>query len=482
MTTKRNLLVNGYVRATQKLPNLLIIPTDINYLILAFYGSKYHVFGIGRNQYGEFALKHHHKITKKWHKLSDFSKRIQSLNDLYCGHARFLIKTEYHQIYCCGKNDRSELGLSINKHRIMKFKQLKQLETSTGPSTYNHQTDYISLISNGKMSKHSFLKTQSGKFYGIGCNHYAQFGNDDKTYEKIMSPLQLCELEDIFNGLNIIQIECGMLHSLFLTSNGTVYACGFNGLGQLGFKKSHKNDFENEYQFTPTKIPFLYDIINICCGNDHNLCVNKNNNLYVFGNNDHSQLGLGHPPIKSKIISDDKNELDIVENEERKFMFEYEKDEFEIEEQPKFVDVPTVHEFFRNKKIKSIFCGGTNAGVILMNGDFYTFGYNFWHQSIGKLLQNKYPQLLQSFDKYCKLKIVDADFGMSHTLILTNENKLYSVGNNNYCQCTNQIKQESIIWPYLISKKEIGVNDNDIIQRVIAGNLSTFVFTSTPLK
>ena len=46
----------------------------------------------------------------------------------------------------------------------MKFKQLKQLETSK----YDPKNDFISLISNGKMSKHSFLKTVRGHYYGIG--------------------------------------------------------------------------------------------------------------------------------------------------------------------------------------------------------------------------------------------------------------------------------------------------------------------------
>ena len=79
------------------------------------------------------------------------------------------------------------------------------------------------------------------------------------------------------------------------------------------------------------------------------------------------------------------------------------------------------------------------------------------------------------------LKIVDADLGMSHSLLLTNDNKLYSVGNNSYYQCSNQVHQESIMWPYLLDKDEIGIDHKTTIERMVAGALTTFVFTSAPL-
>merc|ERR1712228_46285 len=414
-------------------------------------GRKYNVFGIGKNQYGEFALKHKRKITKKWTELKDFALHIQSLKDVYCGQGRFLIMNEHHRIYCCGKNDRQELGLSLdNKPTINKFKRLKQLETST----YDPADDYISLISNGKHSKHSFLKTKSCSYYGIGVNHYAQLGNGMKTYDLLKTPTQLHEVEDVFNGIHIKQIECGMLHSLFLTNNGNVYSCGSNGLGQLGIIKTNKSNFD-EYQLTPTKVPFLYDITSICCGNDHNLCLNKEQKLWVFGSNFNHQLGLEES-------SNLENGRMIARNSE-------------------FIDVPIMHSFFKNERVKSMSCGAANSCIISMNGDLYTFGDNSWSQSIGKYAESrkhiKYPQLLQSFDAYSDLKFIDSDLGHSHSLFLTNNNKLYSVGNNNHCQCTKSTRNDIISWPYLVTRKEIGIDENHMIERVIAGWLSTFIFT-----
>ena len=224
MDTKRDVLIIGYIKTVQ--PDN-IDPHDIVYLISLFYGREYNVFGIGKNQYGEFGLKHKRKITKKWTELRDFASRIQSLDDVYCGLGRFSIRNEHHRIYCCGKNDRQELGLSLeNKSTVCKFKRLKQLETSM----YDHCGDYISIMSNGKHSKHSFLVTKNGNFYGNGVNHYAQLGNGMKTYDLIRTPTRLHAVETVFDGIYIKQIECGMLHSLFLSDNGDVYSCGYNGL------------------------------------------------------------------------------------------------------------------------------------------------------------------------------------------------------------------------------------------------------------
>ena len=43
-------------------------------------------------------------------------------------------------------------------------------------------------------------------------------------------PLQIAKLK----GVDIQSVSCGQNHSLFLSSNGTVYACGNGFYGQLG--------------------------------------------------------------------------------------------------------------------------------------------------------------------------------------------------------------------------------------------------------
>ena len=242
----------------------------------------------------------------------------------------------------------------------------------------------------------------------------------------------------------------------------------FQGLGQLGFRRAQRTDFEREYRFTPSKVPFLYGVTAIRCGSDHNLALDASGNVFAWGNNDNGQLGLGRHQQETEQVGEARS-FDLFDHEEAR-----------PKPKRKFVDVATRNEFLRDKSVVDIKCGGTNSGVLTEAGALYTFGYNFWHQSIGTAMHIAHPQLLQSFAPYSHLKVESADLGMSHTLFLTSDNELYAVGNNNYAQCSRFLSEKEVIpWPCLLSSEELGIdNDAVVIQRVIAGNLSSFIFVS----
>ena len=55
--------------------------------------------------------------------------------------------------------------------------------------------------------------------------------NEDYFHSQVIHPVHISTLEksDV-----IIDVECGVNHSLFLTQNGKVYACGWSADGQTG--------------------------------------------------------------------------------------------------------------------------------------------------------------------------------------------------------------------------------------------------------
>ncbi|KAJ5077685.1 claret isoform a [Anaeramoeba ignava] len=194
-------------------------------------------------------------------------------------------------------------------------------------------------------AKSIYLLTSNQNAYGIGSNHYGQFGFDSETLEKIEKPiLMMKNVSKIFSGnssncvflLNsnqelfgsgdnyqgqlglgesrkeedkiqkltkiqnipkgkIIDIQCGFWYSIMLIENENqnpkrkLYSCGnfrYNGLG--------KN--ENTYEFTEIKSSLFdndYDILDFSCGNVHTLILTSKGKFIVFGYNYSGQLGTG---------------------------------------------------------------------------------------------------------------------------------------------------------------------------------------------
>ena len=100
-----------------------------------------------------------------------------------------------------------------------------------------------------------------------------------------------------YDKITITEISCGGDHSLFLTSEGYVYGCGYNWSGQLGLG----NQFERK---NPTLIHKYYDntesvnynmirITEISSGLEHSLFLTSEDCVYSCGSNWNGQLGLG---------------------------------------------------------------------------------------------------------------------------------------------------------------------------------------------
>ena len=80
----------------------------------------------------------------------------------------------------------------------------------------------------------------------------------------------------------IIKIEAGSEHTLFLESNGILWCCGNNVYGQLGLG-------HNILEYVPTEIKYFIvnniKIKNIKCGERYSFALDYENKVYAWGNN-----------------------------------------------------------------------------------------------------------------------------------------------------------------------------------------------------
>ena len=94
-------------------------------------------------------------------------------------------------------------------------------------------------------------------------------------------------------GSAVVKVATGEYHSLFLTTDSTLWACGFNVYGQLG-------DGTTTNRNIPVKI--MTEMYSIAAGFGHNLIIKNDGSLWACGKNEGGHFGVGttierHTPV-----------------------------------------------------------------------------------------------------------------------------------------------------------------------------------------
>jgi alpha-tubulin suppressor-like RCC1 family protein len=124
-----------------------------------------------------------------------------------------------------------------------------------------------------------FLKSD-GSLWAMGYNGDGELG--DGTYNQTNLP------EQIVAG-NVTAIAAGAYHSLFLKRDGSLWAMGNNGDGQLG-------DGTTDHDFYNTNLPeqiVASNVTAIAGGAYHSLFLKRDGSLWAMGYNASGQLGDG---------------------------------------------------------------------------------------------------------------------------------------------------------------------------------------------
>jgi alpha-tubulin suppressor-like RCC1 family protein len=203
----------------------------------------------------------------------------------------FAASSYHHSIVCCsdgtmfsfGRNDCGQLGQG-------------DLADRKSPQLITAVPKEVIGMSCGQF--HSIIVTAGGEALVCGKNDYGQLGFESpdnvKSFTKIklpvqMSPHKLNSTSSTFMNDSVRQVCCGYYHTLLLLHNGTVLGVGRNDYGQLGL--GHSQAKINSCQV----IHGLSDksVTTITAGCYHSVAATSNGMLYMFGRNNHGQLGSG---------------------------------------------------------------------------------------------------------------------------------------------------------------------------------------------
>ncbi|KAK4700239.1 regulator of chromosome condensation, partial [Phenoliferia sp. Uapishka_3] len=190
------------------------------------------------------------------------------------GDDHFIALTSKGQVFACGNGEQNQLGrkiiqrlsiylyhlylllpsfLSFFPSFLMRVLNRYNYYSTPGHKTHGLTPERLSLrniVTVGSGSYHSFAVNQSGQVYAWGLNSFHQTGvdvEDGGWADTISSPTLVAALDPSqHGGARVVEITGGVHHSVFLFSNGEVWACGRCDGHEVGLGSNHPAMLESE--------------------------------------------------------------------------------------------------------------------------------------------------------------------------------------------------------------------------------------------
>ena len=191
------------------------------------------------------------------------------------GHS--ILLTDDNKVSIIGENFFNQLGIKSNQN-MYNF-----------VATEDERLDKITDIACGL--QHSLFLTDKGVVFGCGKSDNCQFGAVQSNYtvknftsedrsEKVV------ELETSHIPGKIIKLAAGKYHSVVLTDKYECFVVGLNRYGQCGMdlKQAELKHFKKIEFGEPTKI------VDVVCGDEHNVFLDLNGKVYANGSNKLGQV------------------------------------------------------------------------------------------------------------------------------------------------------------------------------------------------
>ena len=165
-----------------------------------------------------------------------------------------------------------------------------------GDGTYNNTNQPEQIVASNVTAiaagwEHSLFLKSDGSLWAMGHNEYGQLG--DGTSLPYYDPYFGTNQPEQIVASNVTAIAGGAAHSLFLKSDGSLWAMGWNYYGELG-----DGTYNNTNQ--PEQI-VASNVTAIAAGWSHSLFLKSDGSLWAMGDDEYGELGdgIGYPFIAS---------------------------------------------------------------------------------------------------------------------------------------------------------------------------------------
>ena len=174
-------------------------------------------------------------------------------------------------VFACGVNFYGQLGVAGTENRLVPTLVTGQLQGKT--------VVYAAVGGN-----HTLCITADGSLFGWGENTLGQLGVGDKEERRV--PTLVTGLQ----GNQVVHIAAGTKHTICTTADGSVFTWGDGYGGKLGLG----DDWSNK--LVPTQVRGELQnkaVVQVAAGDRHSICVAEDCLVYIWGSNEHGQLGVG---------------------------------------------------------------------------------------------------------------------------------------------------------------------------------------------
>jgi alpha-tubulin suppressor-like RCC1 family protein len=453
------------------------------------------IFGWGANDLGQLGNGYVNVICNK-PKVNEFLMN-EFIVDMSCGAFHSIVLTLNKELFVWGYNCIGQTGNGTEDSF-----QLTPIKLNA----FNNEI--IIAISCGFW--HSMALTDCGHVYSWGYNYFGQLGLEyTEGSHNLFKTRSFKEKEPKIVNINpenndsvfITKISCGSHHSLLLSKDGNIYSFGYNEFGQIG-----NNNLRN--QLIPRKISFSVKFIDIASHFRYNISIalSDNNIYYIWGkcgkeNNmspketqfkSLNEIFLNFNQITYKpiqIISEFEilmNSFSDNELNEKNF-----NQRNNLENDLLLLLSPNIISKYKNlnqikpnfdRKVKVDYrfierdldfpfdSIGKNSLIVTEEDKVFASGSN----SNGLLDSNNLGQIIEPLivNDLSHKKIIGFANGFHHVIAITDENKVYIWGSNNFGQLGNGTYDDCFV-PHLLNELK-----DENITNVCCGDRHSLASTS----
>jgi len=280
---------------------------------------------------------------------------------------------------------------------------------------------------------HTMFVTEDNKVFGWGNNDYGQLGIPFMSKHEVNYPVQLRTL----NPVKAVKVSTGRCHSVVLSDEGNVFTFGHQEFGQLGNGKIDKERISE----LPTRIDSLLKekVIDVSCGLDHTIALTDKSDLYAWGFGQEGQCGTGLaedidtpqkiPGINKRIVRVFSGlDYSCALTEEGDFYTWGAGEGLQMANGEKDIKLKPILSGIPGEKIKTMACSGASVLALTESNMLYSWGLGMTGRlGHGDEGDCAYPRMISFFENLQK-KIVEISGRGGHYLVRTEDGSLYGWG------------------------------------------------------